>query len=98
MEDMNKILEKKMDYGNTVEKDFELPNELTVRITLREYRELIASKALKQHDIDEARNDKWKVESMNRKLTEENAKLKEKLLKLMETSDVEENEEEEDDE
>lgn len=98
MEDMNKILEKKMDYGNTVENDFELPNELTVRITLREYRELIASKALKQHDVDEARNDKWKVESMNRKLTEEIAKLKEKLLKLMETSDVESNEEEEDDE
>lgn len=100
MEDtiMNKILDKKMDYRDTTDKDFELPNELTVRITLREYRELVSGIASKKHDIEEARNAKWKVEDENRRLKEENENLRKKLVELMtpcqSAEDMEEQEEE----
>jgi len=89
MEDMyNKIFEKKMDYSNTASKDFELPNELSVRITLREYRELVSSNATKQNDIDKANSDKWKLQDENRRLKEEIDVLREKLVNLMDKCTV----------
>lgn len=97
MEDtiMNRILEKKMDYRDTTPKDFAMPNELTVRITLREYRELVSGIATKQHDIEEAKKDRWKIEDENRRLKEENGKLREKLVSLMEPCRSAEEEEDE---
>jgi predicted nucleic acid-binding Zn-ribbon protein len=101
MEDtiMNKILDKKIDYRDTVAKDFAMPNELTVEITLREYRELVSGIATKQHDIEEARKDRWKIMDENSRLKEENENLRKKLVNLMEPcQSAEEEEEEEDDE
>lgn len=99
MEDtiMSKIVDKKMDYSNTGDKDFEAPNELTVRITLREYRELVSGIATKKHDIDEAKMARWKVEEENGKLKEEIGILREKLVILMEPCQSAKKEEQEED-
>lgn len=89
MEDnYNKIIEKKLEYSNTASKDFELPNEISVRITLREYRELVSSNATNQNDIDKANSDKWKLQDENRRLKEEISSLREKLVHLMEPCTV----------
>lgn len=97
MEDtiMNKILDRKMDYRDTTATDFEMPNELTVRITLREYRELVSGIATKKQDIDEARSARWKAEEEIGKLKEEVGKLREKLVILMESCNSAEEEEDE---
>ena len=75
-------------YSNTAYKDFELPNELTARITLREYRELVSSNATKQNDIDKANSEKWKLQDENRRLKEEISILREKLAHLIEPCTV----------
>lgn len=77
----NDLQEKKMDYSFE-SKNFIIDGELTVTITLSEYRELVSSKATKQAEIDKAEDKKWERDSENKKLKEENAKLKAELYEL----------------
>lgn len=55
------VLDKKLDnYGH--KDDFVAPRELTVTITLSEYRELVSAKAKADSDYSKLRDEKWKVE------------------------------------
>lgn len=77
----NNVIEKKLDY-NFESKDFSIDGELTVTITLHEYRELVSAKATAQSDIRKAEEGKYEREDQNRRLKEENAQLKAELYEL----------------
>ncbi|WP_295155254.1 hypothetical protein [Selenomonas sp. AE3005] len=73
------LTEKKIE-GYSSEKDnFVIPQELTVTITLNEYRGLIKENALKEHDIDKVKSDNWKLKSRIDELEMKNKELLEKL-------------------
>ncbi len=55
--------------------DFVIENELTVTITLNEYRELISVKAKRDEEKEKLQSKCWKLES-------EISKLKDKILEL----------------
>ena len=81
----NVVLEKKMDcYNNNNNNldNFTAPQELTVTVTLHEYRNLVEEVATKKQDIDKANRDKYERDCENRKLKEEVAKLKEEIYNL----------------
>ena len=64
------IVDKKLkDYGG--HDNFVAPAELTVTITLSEYRDLVKTSATHSSEIGKLRNEKWKVESENTKLKEQ---------------------------
>lgn len=81
---MEKVIEtlttKKNDSWGSNLNDFKEEKELTVEITLNEYRELIKSKALKENDIKEANKDKYKREEEIEQLKSNTRKLEEKLF------------------
>ena len=56
----NPVLQKKID-GYRVD-NFAVPQELTVTVTLSEYRELVANNAVRESKVDEAVQARWKVE------------------------------------
>ena len=76
------ILDKKMESYNWTAKDYVAENELTITITLAEYRELVKSAATKQYDIDKANEDKYKRDSENKMLREEVEALRAKIYEL----------------
>ncbi len=79
----NVVLEKKMDcYNNNNLDNFTAPQELTVTVTLHEYRKLVEEVATKKQDIDKANQDKYERDNENKKLKEEVAKLKEEIYNL----------------
>ena len=80
----NVVLDKKLDgYGGDQNlKNFIAPQEITVTITLSEYRELVQKVATRQADIDKAEADRYERNSKIDKLTKENAELKAKLYEL----------------
>ena len=82
----NKVIEKKVGY-DFESKDFVIDQELTVTITLGEYRELIAIKATKESAIRQAEADRYKRNEENKRLTEENAELKAELYELKKSLD-----------
>lgn len=63
---VNPVLQKKLDGYR--QPDFAVPQELTVMITLSEYRELVTTKAVCDSKVSEAQSARWKVEDENRKL------------------------------
>ena len=75
----NLILEKKMDGYGTNNKNFVAPGELTVTITVEEYRELVSSDATRKQQIDEANADKYERNQKIEKLTKEVEELKAEL-------------------
>lgn len=77
------LLEKKLDGYSVNSDNFTIPSEITVTITLNEYRNLLKIDSVTQHKIDEAQNDRWKRESENSKLREEIDELKHKLTKYI---------------
>ena len=77
------ITEKKLeDWAHNSLNNFASPQELTVTITLNEYRELLSKYATTKSDIDKANADKWARDCENKKLREEVAELKAKLYEL----------------
>lgn len=77
------ILEEKLQsFGNEKMKNFVADGELTVTITLSEYRELVAGIATKDADIKSANDNKYIREQENRKLIEENAALKAEIYEM----------------
>ena len=89
MQEFGKKLEH---FSDTIAADFVGESELTVTITLHEYRELVHSVAISDAKIAEANNDKWTRESENTDLKKENASLKQELYELkkkMETAQEE---------
>ena len=63
--------------------NFAVDAELTVRITLSEYRDLVSIKATKDVLVKQAETDKWAREQENKGLKEENAKLKSENYDLL---------------
>lgn len=63
------ILDKKLqNYGKN--NDFVAPKELTVTITLAEYRELVSRDSKSSSEFEKLRDQNWKLESENKKLKE----------------------------
>lgn len=79
----NVVLDKKLEcyHSNNLD-NFTAPQELTVTITLHEYRKLVEEVATKKQDIDKANQDKYERDNENKKLKEEVAKLKEEIYNL----------------
>ena len=76
------ILDKKMDGYSFNKENFLASGELTVTITLGEYRSLVEKCATAQKRIDDANDDKYKRNSENEALRKENADLKAELYEL----------------
>ena len=76
------ILDKKMESYDWKADNFVAENELTITITLSEYRALIASNATKQHEIAKANADKYERDAENKRLKEEVDCLRAKIYKL----------------
>ena len=74
--------------------NFTLPSELTVTITLDEYRMLVKHEAARQAIIDKKEKERMDYYFENEKLKKENASLKEKLLKYVTEDQTEEKTEE----
>ena len=78
----NVVLDKKIEGYSFEKNDFIAPQEITITITLAEYRELVKKVATRDADIDKANADKYKRENEIKELTEEVAELKAKLYEL----------------
>ena len=76
------ILDKKIEHYDWKAKDFVAEGELTITITLAEYRALIASEAVKQHEIAKANADKYERDSENARLKEEVNSLRAKIYDM----------------
>ena len=83
----SELQEKKMDYSFE-SKNFVIDGELTVTITLSEYRDLVSTKATKDAAIRKADEDKYNRESENKRLKDENAALKAELYELKKKLDA----------
>ncbi len=73
------ILDKKIEHYDWKAKDFVAEGELTITITLAEYRGLVASEATKEHAISKANADKYERDAENARLKEEVNSLRAKL-------------------
>lgn len=82
------ILDKKMDRYGFEEKDFVASGEITVTITLGEYRQLIKDCATAQQRIDKAEDDRYSRNAENEALKKENAELKAELYEMKKASEV----------
>lgn len=96
MTEINAILQAKMDerYSYSTEETLLAPSELTVTITLYEYRKLVVSNAIKEQAINEAKEARYKAERERDNLKNEVAKLKTELYDLTKNKETEEREEE----
>ena len=71
------LIEKKLNgYSETSARNFILPSEITVMITLDEYRALVQNDATRKHAIDKANEDRYSREQQIKSLSDENARLK----------------------
>lgn len=73
---MSEILQKKLGNYNLKEDNFVAPGEITVTVTLNEYRALVTSNATRAQAIDKANEDKYARETEIKAVKEENARLK----------------------
>ena len=74
------LLNKKLDSYGTNLKDYVADKEITVTITLSEYRELVSNDATRRASIDEANKDKYERNRENERLKKENNALEMKLF------------------
>ena len=88
------LLDKKLDRYGFDNNDFLAAGELTVTITLSEYRKLVKDVATAQARIDKAEADRYDRNSENTRLTEENNRLKAELYEMQKASEVLNNDEE----
>lgn len=82
------LLDKKLDRYGFENNDFLASGELTVTITLSEYRKLVKDCATAQARIDKAEADRYERNSENARLTEENNRLKAELYEMQKASEV----------
>ena len=90
---INAVLEKKLDSYGSCNNDFVAAQEITVTITLNEYRDLVSFKAVGQKKIDEANSDKYTRDTENAKLREEIAALKAEIYELKKNTETVNNKE-----
>lgn len=82
------LLDKKLDRYGFDNNDFLAAGELTVTITLSEYRKLVKDVATAQARIDKAEADRYDRNRENERLTEENNRLKAELYEVQKASEV----------
>lgn len=82
------LLDKKLDRYGFDNNDFLAAGELTVTITLSEYRKLVKDVATAQARIDKAEADRYDRNRENERLTEENSRLKAELYEMQKASEV----------
>ena len=82
------LLDKKLDRYGFENNDFLASGELTVTITLSEYRKLVKDVATAQARIDKAEADRYDRNRENERLTEENSRLKAELYEMQKASEV----------
>ena len=82
------LLDKKLDRYGFENNDFLAAGELTVTITLSEYRKLVKDVATAQARIDKAEADRYDRNRENERLTEENNRLKAELYEMQKASEV----------
>lgn len=82
------LLDKKLDRYGFDNNDFLASGELTVTITLSEYRKLVKDVATAQARIDKAEADRYDRNRENERLTEENNRLKAELYEMQKASEV----------
>ncbi len=82
------LLDKKLDRYGFENNDFLASGELTVTITLSEYRKLVKDVATAQARIDKAEADRYERNRENERLTEENNRLKAELYEMQKASEV----------
>ena len=85
---INAVLEKKLDSYYSDIKDFVAPQEITVTITLREYRDLVEKNAVSKDAIDKANKDKFEREAEIKALRDEVAALKAEIYELKKSADT----------
>ena len=93
------LLKKKLDSYSSDNNDFQAENELTVEITLNEYRKLIEEKATADYRIKKAEENKYTRDEENKKLKQENKELEIKLFEYRKQYgelEIDKNEQEED--
>lgn len=84
---MNTVLEEKMDAYSKNLDNFTAPQELTVTITLNEYRKLVSANATASSDIEKANKDKYTRDMENKNLKEEVSALKAKIYEMQKELD-----------
>lgn len=82
------LLDKKLDRYGFENNDFLASGELTVTITLSEYRKLVKDCATAQARIDKAESDRYERNAENEKLKAENSKLKAELYEMTKANEV----------
>lgn len=92
------ILDKKLDDYRTNDNDFLASGELTVTITLEEYRTLVKDCATREYCINEAEKDKYTRDHENEELRKVNAELKAELYELQKKVAEDAGDEEQEDE
>lgn len=83
------ILDKKIEHYGWDRRNYVAEGELTITITLEEYRDLVRSVATRQYDIDKANEDKYKRDSENKMLKEEVDCLRAKIYELQDACNFE---------
>ena len=76
------VLSKTMAKWDSPEDNFVATGEITVTITLSEYRNLIKEKATKDAEIQELRSSKYSANEQIKAAKEEIAELKEQIVRL----------------
>ena len=88
---VDELLDKKVrDYCNDSSYNFIIPHELTVTITLKEYRALIESNAVKENEINKIRSEKYELSKELETYKTENDLLTRKIMR-MDKKEAEEN-------
>lgn len=82
------ILDKKIEGYSYKNENFLASGELTVTITLSEYRQLVKDCSTAQARIDEAEKDRYKRNSENDTLRKEIAELKAELYEMRKASEI----------
>ena len=75
------VSEKKLEY-NVNRDDFSIEHELTVTITLHEYRDLIRNDATRKEQVEKANSAAYEAKRSNEALKKENDELKSELYSL----------------
>lgn len=78
-------------FGDTPN-NYVIDHELTVKITLAEYRELVTDQATMRSQIKKAEENRFERESENKRLKEENETLKAEMYELRKELEEEEQE------
>lgn len=83
---VDELIEKKISCYYGEGNNFTIPHELTVTITLQEYRDLVKSNAIKEHEIDKIRSEKDKLIEELKSYETENDMLTRKIMRMESTT------------